>query len=155
MRRVGIITRNAGFAVVQLNAAAGSGSLKQTQEKWAGQAIVEKMTFYFETNRPASPRRKRWLSYALIFGLTLVATAVMMLCPCDTVGIHDYNAISLVALATLFGFAAAFVLYRCMNRDSGITGFLRAVIALAVVGVSVYVELFAAQEIVARLARRQ
>ncbi len=79
----------------------------------------------------------------------------MMLCPCDTVGIHDYNAISLMALAALFGIAAAFILYRRMNRNSGITGFLRAVIALAIVGVSVYVELFVAQEVVAWLAGRR
>jgi hypothetical protein len=42
-----------------------------------------------------------------------------------------------------------------MSRDSGITGFLRAVIALAIVGVSVYAELFIAMEIVARMASRR
>jgi hypothetical protein len=99
--------------------------------------------------------KKRWLSYALIFGLSLAATAVMMLCPCDTVGIRDYSAISLVAVATLFSIAASYVLYRRMSRDSGITGFLRAVIALAIVGVSVYAELFLAMEIVARMASRR
>jgi len=102
-----------------------------------------------------TPWKKRWLSYALIFSLMSAATAVMMLCPCDKVGIHDYNAISLVALATLFGIAAAYVLYRRMSRDSGITGFLRAVIALVIVGVSVYVELLLAMEIVARMASRR
>jgi hypothetical protein len=100
---------------------------------------------------PASPK-KRWLSYLLIFGLISAATAVMMLCPCDTVGIHDYNAISLVALATLFGIAAASLLYRRLTSDSGITGFLRAVIALAIVGVSVVIELSVAMEAVARMA---
>jgi hypothetical protein len=114
---------------------------------------VQNTIFSLQQSDQSRSQRKRWLSYALTFGLTTAATAVMMLCPCDTVGIHDYNAISLVALASLFGFAAAFVLYRRMSRDSGITGFMRAVIALAVVGVSVYAELFLAMEIVARMAR--
>ncbi len=113
------------------------------------------MIFNLESPQRSSPRKKRWLSYALIFGLTLAATSVMMLCPCDTVGIHDYNAISLVALATLFGLAAACVVYRRMSHDSGITGFLRVVIALAIVGASVYAELFIAMEIVARMASRR
>ncbi len=42
-----------------------------------------------------------------------------------------------------------------MARDSGITPFLRALIALAIVGVSVYVELFVAMEIVAWMASRK
>ncbi|MGD0911086.1 MAG: hypothetical protein ABR928_04280 [Terracidiphilus sp.] len=113
------------------------------------------MIFNLDGNQPASSRRNRWLSYALIFALNSAATATMMLCPCDTVGIQDYSAISLVALASLFGIAAACVLYRRMSRDSGITGFLRAVIALAIVGVSVYVELLIAMEIVARMASRR
>jgi uncharacterized membrane protein YhaH (DUF805 family) len=108
----------------------------------------------FNPPPPRSSRKKRWLSYALIFSLTAAATAVMMLCPCDTVGIHNYNAISLVALAALFGIAAAYLLYRRMSRDSGITGLLRALIALAFVGVSVYAELSIAMEIVARMASR-
>jgi hypothetical protein len=114
--------------------------------------MVQNMIFNLETPQPASSRKKRWLSDALTFALTLAATAVMMLCPCDMVGIHDYNAIWLVALASVFAIAAAYVVYRRMSRDSGITGFLRAVIALAIVGASVYVELFVAMEIVARLA---
>lgn len=79
----------------------------------------------------------------------------MMLCPCDIVGIHDDKAIFLVALAAVFAIAAAYVAYRCMSRDSGITGFLRAVIALAIVGVSVYIELSVAMAIVAWMARRR
>jgi drug/metabolite transporter superfamily protein YnfA len=71
------------------------------------------------------------------------------------VGIHDYYAISLLALAALFGIAAAYLVYRRMSRDSGITGFLRAVIALAIVGMSVYAELSIAMEIVARMASRR
>jgi hypothetical protein len=111
----------------------------------------------FNTQMSVQPpsRKKRWLSYALIFGLTLAATTVMMLCPCDMVGIRDYNAISLVALAALFAIAAAYVLYRRLSRNSEITGFLRAVIALAIVGVSIYAELFVAMQIVARMASRR
>ena len=104
-------------------------------------------------SRMSSRQELAW-HWVVCFCLTLAATAVMMLCPCDTVGIHDYNAISLVALATLFGIAAAYVLYRRMSRDSGITGFLRAVIALAIVGANVLAELFIAQEVVAWLASR-
>ena len=105
--------------------------------------------------QPALSRKRRWLSYALIFCLISASTAVMMLCPCDIVGIHHHYAISLVALAALFLIAAAYLLYRRMRRDQGITEFLKAVIALAIVGVSVYVELFVAMEIVAWMARRQ
>jgi len=79
----------------------------------------------------------------------------MMLCPCDMVGIHDHYAISLVALAALFAIAAAYLVYRSMRRDQGITEFIKAVIALAIVGVGVYVELFAAMEIVAWMASRR
>ena len=104
--------------------------------------------------QPASPKM-RWLSYTFAFVLTLAATAAMMLCPCDTVGIRDYNAISLVVIAALFAVGAAYLIYRRMSRDSGITRFLRAVIALAIVGVGVCAELFIAMEIVARMAGRQ
>lgn len=102
-----------------------------------------------------SPRKKRWLRDALAFVLTLAATAMMMLCPCDTVGIHDHKAIFLVTLAAVFGIAAAYVRYRRMSRDSETTGFLRAVVALAIVGVGVYAELFIAMEIVALMARHR
>jgi hypothetical protein len=102
---------------------------------------------------PAS-RRSRWFNSALIFLLTLASTGSMMLCPCDTVSLRDHYAISLVAVAALFAIAATVVLYRRMSRDSGTTGFLRAVIALAIVGISVFVELFIAQAIVARMAAR-
>jgi drug/metabolite transporter (DMT)-like permease len=113
------------------------------------------MIFNIEDLQPASTRKKRWLSYALVFGLVSASTGTMMICPCDTVGIHDYNAISLVALAALFGIAAAYVFYRRMSRDSGITGFLRAVISIAMVGVGVYLELYLAMLIVARMASRR
>ncbi len=79
----------------------------------------------------------------------------MMLCPCDTVGIHDHKAISLVALAAVLAIAAAYLVYRLMARDSGIIPFLRALIALAIVGVGVSVELFVAMEMVAWMASRK
>lgn len=74
---------------------------------------------------------------------------MFMLCPCDIVGIHDHGAIALVVLAALFAIAAAYLVFRRMKRDSGLTAFLRILTALAIVGASVYVELSLAMEIVA------
>lgn len=116
---------------------------------------MQNAIFNLEGPQPASSRKKRWLSYASIFCLISASTAVMMLCPCDIVGIHHHYAISLVALASFFGIAAAYLVYRHMKRDSGFTAFLRAVIALAIVGVSVSVELFVAMKIVAWMASRR
>lgn len=117
------------------------------------------MIFSAYTPEDSSSRRKRWVSDGIAFVLTLAATGVMMLCPCDTVGIHDYGAISLVGVATAIGVAAAAVAYRRMSRTSGkiggTTGFLRAVIALAVVWVAIFIELSVAMEVVALMARRQ
>ncbi len=93
------------------------------------------------------------LDYVAIVALMSASTAVMMLCPCDSVGIRDHYAISLVALAVLFGLAAAFLVYRRMRHDSGITPLLRAVIAIAIAAFGVFVELFAAMQVVAWLAR--
>jgi hypothetical protein len=59
----------------------------------------------------------------------------------------------LVALAVGFGLAAAFLIYRRMRHDFGITPFLIAVIAIAIAAFGVFVELFAAMRIVAWLAR--
>lgn len=115
--------------------------------------MVRKAIFDFEAPERGASRKKRWVSYAFIFLLISAATAVMMLCPCDIVGLHRHYAVFLVALASLFGITAAWLVYRQMSRDSGMTAFLRAVIALALVAVSVYVELFAAMEVVAWRAR--
>lgn len=117
--------------------------------------MVENAIFNLGAPRPAPPRRKRWLTYASIFCLISASTAAMMLCPCDIVGIHRHYAVSLVGLACLFGIAAAHLVYRSMRRDAGMTAFLRAVIALAIVGASVYVELMVAMEIVAWMAARR
>ena len=111
------------------------------------------MIFNAETSEPAASRKNRWIRYALIFALTAASTGSMMFCPCDSVGIHDYRAIRLVVLATFFGAVAAYLLYRGMRSDSGLTGFLRAIIAIAVIGASVFVELFLAMYVVAWLAR--
>lgn len=107
------------------------------------------------TPEDSTSRLKRWLSYASIVALISAATAVMMLCPCDVVGIRHHYAVSLVALAALFGIAAASLVYRRLKRDSGTTAFLRAVIALAIVAVSIYAELWLAMEIVAWMAQRR
>lgn len=98
-------------------------------------------------------RAKSFLSNAATVSFISAATAVMMLCPCDTVGIHDHYALSLVALAALFGAAAAFLIFLRLRRDSGITGFLRAVTAMVIAGLAIYAELFAAMKVVAWLAR--
>ncbi len=110
--------------------------------------------YNLEPTQPASLPKRRWLGDALTFCLISAATAAMMLCPCDVVTIHDHYAISLIALATAFTIAAACLLYRRMSPDSGMTAFLRAVVALAIAGVSVYLELFIAMEIIAWTANR-
>ncbi|HTX75460.1 MAG TPA: hypothetical protein VMD29_04565 [Terracidiphilus sp.] len=117
--------------------------------------MVQNAIFNLEAPQPASSRTKGWLSYASIFCLISASTAAMMLCPCDIVGIHHHYAIFLVTLASLFGIVAAYLIYRHMKRDSGVTAFLRAAIALAIVGVSVYTELSVAMEIVAWMAGRR
>jgi len=107
-----------------------------------------------ETQDSQTPRRARiLLIYAAIFALISAATAAMMLCPCDSVGIHDHYAISLVAIAALFGIAAAFLVYRLMRRDTGATAFLKALGALAIVACALFAELTAAMYAVAWLAR--
>ncbi len=93
------------------------------------------------------------LNYVAIVALVSASTAALMLCPCDSVGLGDHRAIFLLALAALFGFGAAFLIYRRMRHDSGITAFLRASIALAVAGFAVYAELYFAIKVVAWLAR--
>jgi hypothetical protein len=117
--------------------------------------IVRNEIFNIDAPQQAFSIKKRWISNALIFCHISAATAAMMICPCDVVGIHDYGAVSLVALAGLFSIAAAYLVFRRMKRDSGLTAFLRALIALVVVGASVYLELFLAMEIVALSAGRK
>lgn len=108
----------------------------------------ERTRFAFGTPKP-----RLWLDRALIFCLISGSTAALLLCPCDCVTVHNHYAISLVALALLFAAAATVCVQRHVARDSDMTGFLRAVIAAALVGVSIYVELFLAMEIIAWLAR--
>jgi len=77
----------------------------------------------------------------------------MLLCPCDLVGIHDHYAISLVAVASVFGIAAAWLIYRRMQRDSGATVFLKTFASIVIVAVAVYAELFLAMQALAWMAR--
>jgi hypothetical protein len=111
----------------------------------------------FGTQIPAdSPSRKQLRgSEAAAFALTLAATAAMMLCPCDVVGIHDYKAIALVLFAACCAGAAATFTYRRLSLKSEMTPFLRAVVAVAIVGIGVYVELLLAVQAVALMSRRR
>jgi len=103
---------------------------------------------------PSIPRRVRsLLTYGAIFALISASTASMMLCPCDSVGVRDHYAITLVAVAAVFGIAASFLVYRRMHRDTGVTAFLRAVGAVVIVGVAVFAELSVAMYVVGWLAR--
>jgi hypothetical protein len=99
------------------------------------------------------PRTRLLLNLFAIFTLISASTAAMMLCPCDLVSIHDHYSILLVAVAALFGIAAAWLIYRRMRRDSGTTAFLRACAAIAIVAVAVYAELFLTMQALAWMAR--
>ena len=93
------------------------------------------------------------LHVAGIVGFTSAATAVMLLCPCDSVGLRDHFALSLVGAAALCGLGAAWFIFRLMRKDSGDTVFLRAFVALAIAGAAIYAELFVAMQAVAWMAR--
>lgn len=101
-----------------------------------------------------SRRQMRGSEFAA-FAFTLAATAAMLLCPCDVVGIHDYKAISLVLVAACCAVAAAAFTYRRLSLRSEMTGFLRAVVAVGLVGIGVYLELLLAVEVVALMSRRR
>jgi hypothetical protein len=92
------------------------------------------------------------MSNAAIFSLTTASTAVLMLCPCDRPGGSRY-AVVLVTLAVLFGLAAAALVYRRLETMSGITEFLRAVMALAIAGAGIYAEFVVASDVVVLLAQ--
>jgi hypothetical protein len=109
-------------------------------------------------NVPAGPPRPGarapiWLSNAAIFALTAASTAALLLCPCDRPG-GSRSAVILVALSSLFGLAAAALIYRRLQTMSGITEFLKAVIALAIAGGGVYAEFILSSDVVAWLAQR-
>ena len=99
------------------------------------------------------PRTRLLLNLVAIFLLISASTASMMLCPCDLVSIHDHFSILLVAVAALFGIAAAWLIYRRMQRDSGTTPFLKACAAIAIVAIAVYAELFLTMQALAWMAR--
>jgi hypothetical protein len=102
-------------------------------------------------SRPG-PRARIWLSNAAIFALTTASTAVLMLCPCDRPGGSRY-AVVLVGLSALFGVAAAALVYRRLETMSGITEFLKVVIALAIAGAGIYAEFVVASDVVVLLAQ--
>jgi hypothetical protein len=104
-------------------------------------------------NARIPPQIRQLLIYGAIFSLISASTASMMLCPCDSVGIRDHHAITLVAVAALLGIAASFMVYRRMRRDTGVTAFLRVAGAVAIVGLAVFAELSLAMYVVAWLAR--
>jgi len=109
-----------------------------------------------DSHKPASiyePRTAILVSWVAIVLFTFASTASMMLCPCDSVGLRNHHAISLVAVAMLLGLAAAWLIYRRMRRDTGATAFLRAFTAIVAAGVAIYAELFVAMQIVAWMAR--
>lgn len=99
------------------------------------------------------PRTRLLLNLLAIFLLISASTASMMLCPCDLVSVHDHFSILLVAVAALFGIAAAWLIYRRMQGDSGTTAFLRACAAIAIVAIAVYAELFLTMQALAWMAR--
>jgi hypothetical protein len=98
-------------------------------------------------------RRKIWLSDALAFGLVTISTAAILLCPCDLPG-RNTRAVALIVVSTLFSIAAVVLIYRRLQRYTGITAFLRAVYAAAIVALAVYLEFDLAIGIIAWLARR-
>jgi hypothetical protein len=101
----------------------------------------------------SSAKIRLLLSWIAIAFLISASTGTMMLCPCDSVGIHDHYAIFLVAVAALFAVAAALLLFRRMRGDSADSAFQKAITAFAVVALAVYAELLITQEVVAWMAR--
>ncbi len=97
-------------------------------------------------------RRKVWPSYVLISALTTAATGVLLFCPCDLPS-HNRSAFPLIALSAVFGLAAAAVVYRHLQRYTGITVLLRAFYAAANVALAVYFEFNFATNLIAWLAR--
>lgn len=99
------------------------------------------------------PRGRIWLSNAAISALTAASTALLMLCPCDRPG-GSRSAIILIALSALFGLGAAGLVYWRLATITGITEFLKVVIALAIAGASVYAEFVIANDVIVWLAMR-
>jgi hypothetical protein len=83
----------------------------------------------------------------------MASTAMLMLCPCDRPG-GSRSAVILVALSVLFGLAAAALVYRRLATMTGITEFLKIVIALAIAGAGVYAEFVVVSDVVVLLAQR-
>jgi hypothetical protein len=99
------------------------------------------------------PLARIWLSNAAIFALTAASTTLLLFCPCDRPG-GSRSAIVLVGLSVLFGLAAAALVYRRLATMTGVTEFLKAVIALAIAGAGVYAEFVIANDAIVWLAMR-
>jgi hypothetical protein len=104
-----------------------------------------------EDSATETSRRRLWRSRALIFSLITASTATLLICPCDYPG-RNPHAISLIALSTLFGSGAALLIYLEIRRRTDITGFLKTVIAIAIVVAGVYAEFIVAMDLIAWLA---
>jgi hypothetical protein len=114
---------------------------------------MEQRIILFSDNASTELPRRLWLRRAAIFGLISAATGALLLCPCDCPG-QSPHAYFLIALSIMFGGGAAVLVYRELRHRSDITGFLKAVIAVAGVAVGVYVEFAVAADCIAWLARR-
>jgi hypothetical protein len=76
----------------------------------------------------------------------------VLLCPCDRPGGKPFAELLLVA-AFLLGIGAAILIYRELERRSGATGFMKGCGALVLTGAAIYLELTAAMDVIAWLAR--
>ncbi|MGB7264534.1 MAG: hypothetical protein WBC92_03420 [Terracidiphilus sp.] len=97
-------------------------------------------------------RKKLWADDAAIAALISASAIAILLCPCDCIA-QNPRAILLVSLSVLFGVAAAAFIYRRLKRYTGITILLRALYAIAIAALAVYVEVDLAIDLVAWLAR--
>jgi len=110
-------------------------------------------SFFSEDSAMERSRSRLWRGRAWIFALISASTAALLLCPCDCPG-QNPHAIFLIAISVLMGGGAATLVYRELRRRSDITTFLKAVIAIAIVTIGVYVEFAVAMDLIAWLARR-
>jgi len=110
------------------------------------------MFFNPEDSSAPGLRKRLWLNYAAALVLVTASTASLLFCPCDLPG-RNPRAWPLIGLSVIFGLAAAAFAYRLLQRYTGITVLLRALYAVAVVAISVYVEFDLAADLIAWLAR--
>ena len=119
-----------------------------------GAAKMQDSRFFLpEDSATERPRWRLWRGRALIFGLISASTTALLLCPCDCPG-QNPHAIFLIAISVLMGGGAVTLVYRELRRRSDITTFLKAVIAIAIVTIGVYVEFAVAMDLIAWIAWR-